>query len=133
MMTPMEVAATWKDEPKEDELQEKSVVVKDEKLYKASEWREAKKEHHLNNPQAGDYWFEDMYVPWLVVLHVVGNHVVVCEKTKSTDESHWTWDLEQVQMYSKEQFKEKLSRYGRISDSSHYWAAEAFKKAKNET
>jgi hypothetical protein len=53
MMTPMEVAATWKDEPKEDELQEKSVVVKDEKLYKASEWREAKKEHHLNNHRLG--------------------------------------------------------------------------------
>lgn len=40
MMTPMEVAATWKDEPKEDEQKKESVVVKEKKLYKASEWRE---------------------------------------------------------------------------------------------
>ena len=104
----------------------------EEKLYRASEWKEARRDHRMCNPQEGDYWYEDMFVPHLVVLKVLANHIIFCDKTKATDERHWTWDLSQPKMLSKNEFKEKVSKYSRLSEVSHYWAAEEFNKKQEQ-
>lgn len=97
-----------------------------ERLFKASEYREAEAEHKKHNPSKGDYWWEDHFCPILVVLSVSANHVTVCTKTKDVENNKWTWDLSQPQIMSREQFVKRLE-YGRV-DGNHWWAVEEFEK-----
>jgi hypothetical protein len=95
-----------------------------EKLFKASEWQEAEKEHKKHNPTPGDYWHEDHFCPILVVLAVAKEFITVCRKTKNGGENKWTWDLSDPEILSREKFAEKL-KYGRVG-GNHYWAVKEF-------
>jgi hypothetical protein len=62
---------------------------------------------HGANPEPGDYWHE-MFCPIRVVLDVTPETVTFCETIKSTDENHWTWDLDVVHKVLKENFCEGI-------------------------
>lgn len=98
-----------------------------ERLYKASEWQEAERDYKRHNPSAGDYWYEDMFVPMLVVLDVNKNFVTFCQTTKDVGNNKWTWDLSKPEIISRNDFVKKVERFGRLG-GSHYWAVEEFKK-----
>ena len=73
---------------------------------------------HLANPQFGDYWHE-CYTPVCVVIGRTANSVVLCRKTKSTDENRWTWDVSKVETLSLDEFAKWL----RYSETNlHTWA-----------
>lgn len=100
-----------------------------ERLYKASEWRQARDEHKRHNPEPGDYWTEDHLSPVLVVLDVKANFLVICEKTKDVGNNKWTWDIESPTLISKTEFLKKISRYCGFS-GSHYWTVEEYRSGK---
>lgn len=58
---------------------------------------------HSRNPQIGDFWHE-MFCPIMVVLDVTPLHVIICDKTKSIDRDHWTWDTAEIKTLTREQF-----------------------------
>lgn len=97
-----------------------------ERLFKASEYREAKAEHKRNNPTKGDYWWEDHFCPVLVVLSVAKDFVTICRKTKDAGDNKWTWDLTQPEILSRADFVKKLehSRCG----GDHSWAVREFER-----
>ena len=97
-----------------------------ERLFKASEYREAEAEHKRNNPSKGDYWWQDHFCPVLVVLAVAKDFITICRKTKDVDDKSWTWDLTQVEILNRSDFLERI-KYGRVG-GSHYWAVEEFEK-----
>lgn len=84
------------------------------------------------DPLPGDYWNE-MFVPYFVILEVWENgNMIVCDKRKDVDRSHWTWDLSKAREVTKEYMEEV--RYqsidGFVADVSrgrHHWAVEAWK------
>jgi len=84
------------------------------------------------DPLPGDYWNE-MFVPYFVVLEVWENgNMIVCDKRKDVDRSHWTWDLAKAREVTKEYMEEV--RYqsidGFVADVSregHHWAVEHWK------
>lgn len=87
---------------------------------------------HLNNPKEGDYW-QEMCCGICVVLKVMNNTLIICKTKKEVSTSHWTWDLDNVELISKKKFKEWLT-YDTISDKTwcdvmpenHKWAVEEF-------
>jgi hypothetical protein len=97
-----------------------------ERLFKASEYREAEAEHKRNNPTKGDYWWEDHFCPVLVVLAVAKDFVTVCRKTKDVGDNKWTWDLTKPEILNRADFVEKLE-YGRVG-GDHSWAAREFER-----
>lgn len=99
----------------------------EEKLYKASEYREAEDDHRRNNPTPGDYWWCDHFCPVLVVLAVTPKFITVCTKTKDVGNSKWTWDLDEVPtVLSKSDFLNKLSDRCSHVGGPHYWVVKAF-------
>jgi len=84
------------------------------------------------DPLPGDYWNE-MFVPYFVVLEVWENgNMIVCDKRKDVDRSHWTWDLSKAREVTKEYMEEV--RYqsidGFVADVSrggHHWAVTHWK------
>ncbi len=97
-----------------------------ERLFKASEYREAEAEHKRNNPTKGDYWWEDHFCPVLVVLSVAKDFVTICRKTKDAGDNKWTWDLTQPEILSRADFVKKLE-YGRCG-GDHSWAVREFER-----
>ena len=97
-----------------------------ERLFKASEYREAESEHKRNNPTKGDYWWEDHFCPVLVVLAVAKDFVTVCRKTKDVGGNKWTWELTQPEIMSRADFVKKLE-HGRVG-GDHSWAAREFER-----
>jgi hypothetical protein len=100
----------------------------EEKLFKASEYREAEAEHKRNNPTKGDYWWEDHLCPVLVVLAVSKSFVTVCCKNKDAGGNKWTWDLTKPEIMSLDDFKKRLSGRFCFVGGSHYWAVEEFER-----
>lgn len=87
-------------------------------------------ERHAVKPKPGDYWHE-MFCPICVVLEIDDDCIIYCDKTKPTDEQHWTWDLEKTDIKTVDEFKEWLS-YGTIPGfwcdvlpEQHLWAVSA--------
>lgn len=103
-----------------------------ERLYKPSEWRQARNAHKLHNPEPGDYWTEDHFSPVLVVLDVKPNFVVICDKTKDVGNNKWTWNLTSPTLISREEFVQKLNRYCSFS-GSHCWAAKEYRSGKQSS
>jgi hypothetical protein len=109
-------------------MSEKSIMV-EEKLYKASQWKEAQRAHRMNNPEKGDYWWEDHFCPVLVVLALVPGHVVICDTKQDADDNKWCWDLTKITLVTKKAFIEKLEFGGaRLSDSKMLKTVEEFEK-----
>lgn len=71
---------------------------------------------HLINPQIGDYW-QEMYCPVAVVVDATDFCVVVCETTRSTSEHTWTWDLSELKIYTRKEFRYRWT-YGRIGNEN---------------
>ena len=69
--------------------------------------RELYNRAHAEYPQVGDYWHE-MYCPYFMVLEVLENHVIICEKTKQVDNNHWTFDLDECKLISKEKLEKRV-------------------------
>lgn len=91
-------------------------------------------EQHASDPQLGDYWHE-MFCPAYVVVGRLGAQVVVCKTPKSTDENHWTWDLDKLEMIPVDAFKKRLSYetipghyWADVVPEAHKWAAEAVRE-----
>jgi len=91
---------------------------------------------HAANPLPGDYWHE-MFAPICVVLAVAGGMVVYCDKTRSTDNDHWTWDLSQPSAKTREEFRRWLHygsetmahlTVGQCEPEAHKWAADLAKE-----
>lgn len=102
-----------------------------EKLFKASEYREAEAEHKRNNPSDGDYWYEDHFVPVMVVLSVAKDFITVCRKTKTAGDNKWTWDLTQPEIMSRAEFVKRLDdNFARVG-GNHYWVVKEFAKGKS--
>lgn len=101
------------------------ISVMSEQLFKASQWREAKSCHHKANPSPGDYWYEDMLVPILVVVAVTDRYITVFQKTKPTSDNTWTWDVDKPSILSREQFEETL-KCGHVGSSQMFWAVDEF-------
>lgn len=97
-----------------------------ERLFKASEYREAEAEHKRQHPTKGDYWWEDHFCPVLVVLAVAADFITVCCKTKPSGEDHWTWDLNQLQLMRRDEFVKRLE-CGHVG-GSHFWAVKVFER-----
>jgi hypothetical protein len=74
---------------------------------------------HAENPAPGDFWHE-MYCPCWVVLRVSDGSVTVCEKTRSTDDKHWTWDISVSLTMAKTEFTDRL-RYNPAPMTDKYW------------
>lgn len=81
--------------------------------------QEALNQYCLHNPQPGDYW-EEMFFP-VVVITEAEEMVTICEKTKSTDDHTWTWDLSQLIILTKAEFVSKLT-YGSSTLKDKTWA-----------
>ncbi len=62
-------------------------------------------------PEVGDFWHET-FAPCLVVVGVLQHNVIVCEKTRPVENTKWTWDLDELKIYSKEEFKKKFYYLG---------------------
>lgn len=83
------------------------------------------------NPKAGDYWNE-MFVPYFVILEVRDDTLIVCDETKEVDANHWTWNLEKAKEAPRDYMKRV--KYGSIDGyvadvyRSHEWAVEAWKE-----
>lgn len=69
---------------------------------------DAVNEKHCADPQAGDYWHE-MFCPYLVVLHRIGNHVIVYQSRKDAGKDRWTWDTEQPEMMSLDELRKRVT------------------------
>lgn len=88
---------------------------------------------HRLNPEAGDYWNE-MFVPVMVVVDVRDECVVVCKKIKNVGDKQWTWDLSKLEKLSREDFA-NVPLYGTASmgektfcdvvPESHKWVTAA--------
>jgi hypothetical protein len=94
------------------------------RVYQSNEWEKAERDHKRLNPSAGDYWWEEMFCPVLVVLAVSGGFVTVCRETKDAGDNKWTWDLTKPSIIDRKQFAERLedARVG----GSHFWAVKEF-------
>jgi len=99
-----------------------------DRLFKASEYKQAEAEHRRNNPSPGDYWYEDMYVPVLIVLSVAGNFVTICRKVKPVNDRQWTWDLTKPEIVSREEFVKRLDDPFCGVTSGHYAVVKEFEK-----
>jgi hypothetical protein len=69
--------------------------------YKA---QQEKNQSHVDNPQVGDLWHE-MFSPYHIVLAVTDTDVIICEKTKPTDDYHYTFDLSEIKTVTLEEHK----------------------------
>ena len=97
----------------------------------AREEQERLNREHVADPQLGDYWHE-MFVPYLVVLGKVGKQFLVCQKTKDVDRDHWTWDLDQLDLMTLKQIRERVTYTHKaeafvadVIPRSHQWAVDA--------
>lgn len=92
---------------------------------------------HRLDPQVGDYWNE-MFVPIMVVVGVHPDRVVICQTTKSVGKDHWTWDLAKLDTVTREAFA-KIPLYSSLDmgekthcdvvPERHKWVREAAIKA----
>ena len=71
------------------------------KLYEEAQIKNKK---HVDQPQVGDFWHE-MFSPYHIVLAVTDTHVIICEKTKPTDNYHYTFDLSETKTVTLEEHK----------------------------
>lgn len=79
---------------------------------------------HARNPKVGDYWNE-MFMPVLLVVEVDDKWVKFCEKTKPARNGNgWTWDLTEFVSLPRYKFIQKL-QYGGISDD---WSGDMSEK-----
>lgn len=62
----------------------------------------------LDNPQPGDYWSE-MFCPYFLILKVIGEKIVIIDKRKDVDKTHWTWDLKEWKIVDKKHIKQKVT------------------------
>jgi hypothetical protein len=85
-----------------------------------------------DNPLPGDYWNE-MLVPYFVVLQVLGNgDLIICDVKKELEDDSWTWDLENSKQVHRDYMKRV--RYTSIDGfvayvfrrCSHMWAVDAW-------
>lgn len=68
--------------------------------------RELLNRAHVEYPQPGDYWHE-MFCPYFVILEVVDDHVVICEKTKQHSDS-WSFDLSECKVISRVELEKQV-------------------------
>ncbi len=99
-------------------------TVAEERLFKASEYREAEAEHKRKNPTRGDYWVCDFCCPFLVVISVAAKFVTVCKKTKPVCKDRWTWDLNFPEIISKLDFEQMLQQCHVAGN--HQWVVKFF-------
>lgn len=85
-----------------------------------------------DNPLPGDYWNE-MMVPYFVVLQVLGNgDLIICDVKKELEDDSWTWDLENSKQVHRDYMKRVryTSIEGFVADvyrrCSHMWAVDAW-------
>jgi hypothetical protein len=87
---------------------------------------------HAKNPQPGDYWVE-MFCGVCVVLSVSGRYVTLCKTKKDVDRDYWTWDLDQAEIMTRDQFNDWLhyecpelahKTWCDCSPRAHLWAVE---------
>jgi hypothetical protein len=87
----------------------------------------------FDNPKAGDYWSEH-FCPVLVVLEACSDGTyIICDKKKTVDIHHWTWDLDQTRQVNKSHFNRL--KYGSIEGfwadvdpEGHMWAVDEWTK-----
>ena len=68
------------------------------------EKQQEKNKRHADKPQVGDFWHE-MFAPYHIVLAVTDTHVIICNKTKSVDADHYTFDLSETKTVTLEEHK----------------------------
>jgi hypothetical protein len=68
--------------------------------------QKAKNQTHFDTPQAGDYW-QEMFCPYFIVLSVedYGETFIVCDKTISSADRKWEFDLQNSKRVDKSYFK----------------------------
>lgn len=100
--------------------------------------RHEQNEKHATTPEPGDYWSE-MLCGACVVLKVTDTTVIYCTTKKSMDTDHWMWDLNVLQLKTREDFKVWLQYSGTntrywcdVNPGAHGWACHGvdYKKAK---
>jgi hypothetical protein len=69
--------------------------------------RNAENLQHMDFPQPGDYWHE-MFCPYLVVLKVLPEGLVICDQKESVDAGHWTWSLGKARLISRSELAEAV-------------------------
>lgn len=62
----------------------------------------------LLDPQPGDYWSDHFY-PVLIILAVDGDLIRVCQKRVSTDADHWTFDIKEQTVFTRDELRTYLS------------------------
>jgi len=67
-----------------------------------------KNQKHVDTPEVGDFWHE-MFVPYHIVLAVTNTHVIICDKTKPTDDSHYTFDLSETKTITLQEHKDLVT------------------------
>jgi hypothetical protein len=93
-----------------------------ERLFKASQWREAKAEHKRQCPEPGDYWYVDHFCPLLVVVTVLADFVLVCRNVQDAGDNCWTWDLSKLDTLPREEFGELVTEA--FLGEKHNWVPE---------
>ena len=88
---------------------------------------------HAHNPIPGDLWVE-MLCCICIVLDATENEVTFCKSKIDVDSNHWTWDLENVDTLTKEQFNAWLAYtnidgyWAHVMPGKHLWAVEEYNK-----
>lgn len=68
------------------------------------------------DPKPGDYWHE-CFSPGYKVVARLENHVIIL-RAKSVDKDHWTWDVDQPELLSIDEFVSRLT-YDTMPDKTH--------------
>lgn len=62
---------------------------------------------HAEFPQVGDYWHE-RFSPYFVVLDVLDDHVVICDKKMDVDINHWCFDYREYKVITKQEMVKQI-------------------------
>lgn len=91
---------------------------------------------HKLNPEPGDAWFERLFTGICVVIGTVGTMVILCKTKKDVGGNQWTWDLDKLEMKSKDDFSAYVSyssasmkdlTWCDVQPGAHMWVVEQLK------
>lgn len=69
--------------------------------------RELFNQSHVEFPQVGDYWHE-RFCPYFIILEVLEDHVIICDKKKDIDRDHWDFDLSVCKLITKQELERSV-------------------------
>lgn len=81
--------------------------------------RQIQNNKHKNDPQPGDAWFERCSIGICVVVGTFRDRIVICQEKKDKGDG-WTWDLDKLDMKTKEEFSDFVS-YKASNMEGHTW------------